>query len=454
MKLIVPPVKIDKEDPFKYDVLHRRQFGTSLLNLVSRIDEAFVISIDAQWGEGKTTFVKMWQGLLHQNDIQSIYFDAFANDFVDDPFIAVASEIAQLAEDEFRTNKSRRKKLEAFKKSASIVGGQLLTLTAKVAIKAATLGAIKDSDFEELKEIKDDLAKGASDIFGKLIEDRISSYKGEVESITAFQSTLKELAAEINKASKKPLVIIIDELDRCKPTYAVELVEKIKHLFAVENVVFCLVMHKAQLEESVRCVYGQNIDANTYLKKFIHLECALPKTIEPYGVNDYEQYCQHLHALLELETTSKSDLIDSLVALSQHRQLSLRQLERAFTLIAIFYGSINENTLRLSPVIAFLAITKVLSSVLYADLKANKASWDDAKRFLGFPDEKPAGMENRRLFSTGQWIKFFLLSKSEYEALDAQDEIRLFERGLQQYQLDRNRIIPLYCSHMDVGWLN
>jgi ABC-type methionine transport system ATPase subunit len=83
MKLVIPPLEIDKEDPFKHDVLNRKEFATALLNLVLQINEGVVISLDASWGEGKTTFVRMWQGLLRTNHIKIIYVDAFITDFID-----------------------------------------------------------------------------------------------------------------------------------------------------------------------------------------------------------------------------------------------------------------------------------------------------------------------------------------------------------------------------------
>ena len=279
MKLVIPPVEIDEQNPFKHDLLHRTEFATALFNLISRVEEPLVISLDGRWGDGKTTFVRMWQGLLSQNGIKTIYFDAFANDFVDDPFIAIASEIIRAAETEFTGNESRKARLGDFKKTAAEVGGQLLGIAARVAVKAATLGVVSSAEIEHLKELKDDVAKGVSDLAGKLIDERISAYTQEIESIRAFQTTLESLASDIGGGSGKPLVIIIDELDRCKPTYAVQLVEKVKHLFSVTNIVFLLVMHREQLEESIRCVYGVNIDANTYLQKFVNLHCTLPRTI-------------------------------------------------------------------------------------------------------------------------------------------------------------------------------
>jgi hypothetical protein len=100
--------------------------------------------------------------------------------------------------------------------------------------------------------------------------------------------------------------MIIDELDRCKLTYAVTLVEKIKHLFCVEKFVFLLVMNKVQLEESIRCVYGQNIDASTYLQKFINVECSLQKNIGINShTNDYSEYCESFYKRHEWQEFDK-----------------------------------------------------------------------------------------------------------------------------------------------------
>ncbi|HCE4734527.1 TPA: hypothetical protein NGU80_003657, partial [Vibrio parahaemolyticus] len=67
-------------------MLRREAFGESLKNLVIRSDDELVVSLDGKWGEGKSTFVKMWQGLLTANNVPNIYNDSFANDYVEDAF--------------------------------------------------------------------------------------------------------------------------------------------------------------------------------------------------------------------------------------------------------------------------------------------------------------------------------------------------------------------------------
>ncbi len=245
MKLVTPSLIVKEKDSFSNDALDRKSYGEALLNIVVRSSDELVISLDGKWGEGKTTFVKMWQGLLSENNIPNIYIDAFSNDYVDDAFISVASAITNYAETHII--KEHHEKIAELKEKTKKVGGQLLSWSARIGIKAATLGIIKDAEIEELKDIKGDMAKSVSDVVGGFIEERISSHSKDIETIQSFRELLSTIPSKLQESGTKPLVIIIDELDRCKPTFAVEIIEKIKHLFSVKDVVFVLVMNKEQL---------------------------------------------------------------------------------------------------------------------------------------------------------------------------------------------------------------
>ncbi len=450
MRLTTPPLTIDEKDSFKNDALNREQFGIALFNLITKTKEELVICLNAPWGEGKTSFVKMWQGLLSEKQIQSIYFDAFSNDYIDDAFIAIVSRIIDFSEKEFQEDPSLKKTLDEFKKKASKVGVQLLSWATKLGVKAATLGVIKEGDIEELMTIKDDIAKGTSDVVSKFIEDRISTHNNEVQNIISFRETLSQLANNISVDSGNPLVIIIDELDRCKPTYAIELIEKIKHLFSVKNIVFILVMHKKQLEESIKCLYGQGIDATSYLQKFINIDCRLPKNTEPQGINDYKKYCKRLYDIHEIETwRDEVNLLDSISVLSRHFGLSLRQLEKCFTYIAIFYISVSESYLRLTPIIAFLPILKIINPNLYAELRNNRIS---CKRFLeavNFSELKTEDEEFGKLSRIFLWMKFCLVTDDEYNSSDQKENFKNMGQSLFSYDIGRQKIIPLYCNFID-----
>lgn len=449
MKIVTPPLDIQNEEGFKQDILDRKGFGDSLLNLIERSQDELVISLDGRWGEGKTTFVKMWQGLLLEKNIPTIYIDAFANDYIDDAFISIASSITTYAQNNI--DKSKEDKVNEFKGKAKSVGIQLLSWTAKVGIKAATLGALKDSDLEELKDIKGDLAKGVSTVVGDFVEERLTSHSKDVELLESFKILLSELPGNINSESNKPLVIIIDELDRCKPTYAIEVIEKVKHLFSVKNVVFVLVMHRKQLEEAVKSVYGQNIDAHTYLQKFINIDATLPKRISDRHVNDIKKYCQKLYELHELETWGdERTLITSLESLSTHFNLTLRQLEKVFTNIAVFYVSSAENELRLTPLTSFLAVIKVIHTSLFDDLLHKKVTYEHVCSVIGFINELNNDGSDRIMTRLMSWVKFALIADEDYEKLDPQDPIREYGQSLWQYSIESGELMPLICQKLSM----
>jgi predicted KAP-like P-loop ATPase len=75
------------------DIFGRKSFADRLTKVVQTVESPSVLLLDAPWGSGKTTFVKMWQGELNKAGVQSIYFDAFANDYQEDAFLAVAGQI-------------------------------------------------------------------------------------------------------------------------------------------------------------------------------------------------------------------------------------------------------------------------------------------------------------------------------------------------------------------------
>ena len=113
MRLSIPPLEISETEGFttEKDIFNRKPFGEALYKLVSNIEDELIIALDAKWGEGKTTFIKMWRGYLTENKVKSIYFDAFSNDYIDDPFTALSGEIYELAK-VVKAPKEKMKKLK------------------------------------------------------------------------------------------------------------------------------------------------------------------------------------------------------------------------------------------------------------------------------------------------------------------------------------------------------
>ncbi len=446
IKIVAQPIIVGENEAFEQDVLGRKDFGESLLNLVSLSSDELVISLDGKWGEGKTTFVKMWQGLLDKKDITNIYVNAFENDYSDDAFIAIAGAItAYIAEHE---NKDKVN-LDDFKEKAKIIGMQLLPLVAQVAVRTVTLGVIKDSDIKELNDIKDNMAKGLSAAVDNFIGERLESHKKDLETIQSFKRLLSEIPTRINSEGDNPLVIIIDELDRCKPTYALDLIEKVKHLFSVKNIVFVLVMNREQLEKSVKSVYGQEFDAHTYLQKFINIETAIPKKTGKHYDSDIAKYNRRLFELHQIQTWGDA-VLEYLEALAKHFNLSLRQLERVYTNMAIFYAtSAEEDKVRIVPIVSFLAVIKVIKLSMYNDLFDQEISYKDLCLETKLLDEKEYENE-KELRLVVKYLKFSLIPEIEFNKLSQDNHVINFHNLLKHYDISREEFIPYFTKKLSM----
>jgi len=107
MRIFPPPLVIGENEGFdpQKDIFKRAEFGEGLANLVAAIDDPMVIAVDGPWGSGKTTFIKMWAGLLRNRHFPVIYFDAFENDYIGNAFIAIAGEVIALSQEKKKTKK-------------------------------------------------------------------------------------------------------------------------------------------------------------------------------------------------------------------------------------------------------------------------------------------------------------------------------------------------------------
>jgi len=281
------PIEIPTATPFEHDLLEREQSAKVITQFVTRLEEPFVLAVDSPWGSGKTTFLKMWLQSLRNEQFPCLYFNAWENDFSDSPLVSLIGEIGEAIKDlrlGGEQEKTARRAFEKAKKSGAVLANEALP----AAIKLATAGLL---DLSALKA--EDLAKLAEEV----AKQQIEKYQADKKTIGHFRQELAELVTVLRKKSgrsSKPIVFVVDELDRCRPPYAIELLEKIKHLFSVDGLIFVLAVDRQQLGESVRCLYGQGLDADNYLRRFIDLEYRLPSP-------NVEQFVKAQFARFELE---------------------------------------------------------------------------------------------------------------------------------------------------------
>ena len=367
-------VEIDNDNPFSNDWLERKEFAKQLTNIIeNNYKGEVVVGLSGQWGEGKTTFVKMWQKHMEQKNIACIYFDAFEYDYLEDAFLSLAIEVYNYAE---QKNISTKEDYLNQSKNTYQLLQTMISKTPPINLDASfnnKLNQEGESSYEIAEIIKQTIGIAFNNSFEQALK-----HKKVFEN---FKKSLSQLAFELSNQDT-PLVIIIDELDRCKPSYAIEVLEKIKHLFLVEGVVFVLSMHHEQLEEAIKKVYGQNIDAHTYLQKFIDYPTRLPKPEISSNMNRRKYFYNQLEfiGLPTTQTASMQKAYDLFVTLSILYDLSYRQLNKAMQNYKYLLSSLDSYSQESYPtmfIMTFLSILKVKNGSLIDKIRNDNFTYED-----------------------------------------------------------------------------
>jgi hypothetical protein len=466
MKIHPPKAIVDDKDPFKEALFGRKEFGESLTGLIRNVSENLVIFVNAPWGEGKTTFAQMWRAYLQNQKLEVIYFDAYAADYFDDPFLSFSGEILNLVEKRLTKDEGLIAKKE-FKQTAIEVGKKVAGLAAKLGLKAATLGVLAEVDFAVIKEIKTEVASGLSEIGADLVEKQIENYTKEKDALKAFKESLTKLASQVREEQGFPLTIIVDELDRCRPDFALGLLERIKHLFDVEGLTFVLLVNRDQIESYVRTVYGEQVDAHAYLMKFANLFVDLPNKkdlFNPYSQKGRPDYCDILfsHHGFDRQVKQPPYLRGSLRVLSGHFDLTLREIEKVFCVLALYYSSLPENQITEEFVIAMLSVLKIKYPPVFQKLGSNNIS---AAHFFKETGLDKIEVEDGLDLSTA-WIKdtlnYYLMSEDEFKTAthnadgspNPQARLSAFENRNRGHRMHRLKLIPYLCRRLDRYSLN
>jgi hypothetical protein len=331
---VEPIIKRAPEDvgtiPFQSTLFGRKELADRLTGYVERSSDGCVIGITAPWGEGKTYFGIEWKKSLQEKGHKTFFLDAFQDDFSDDAFTTISAEL-------LRGLSASEPKSRALWKATKKLGAALLPAAAKLTLSAAANFATGLTT-DEIAEVIEKAGDSGAEVAERYVEKRLKNHEARLNTIKHFRIELTKYCKE----QPKPVVFFIDELDRCRPPYAVQVIEHIKHFFDVPNLVFVLLLNREQLERSIQRAYGgEKEDAARYLGKFVHFFLTLPNAqSRRYNVKpDLTVFCQQLATSHGFENTNGiRNFIDVLVSLAPHFDLSLRDIQRAFVYLRLTNG--------------------------------------------------------------------------------------------------------------------
>lgn len=286
---------MDDASAWAGDKLNRKAEADDLLQFLhGRLQErrgrgvgaSYVINVDSGWGQGKSYFLSNIKKDLVERGAAVALIDAWATDFSDDPLTAIMSAV----EAALKPQLGSRKLKEAWQGVLKSGGSLAISLTRHVSSKLAsryvgefgdelfdaTFGEDTDKSSADKKSDEDKLGVGGAseEVIDKLADSALSrlinTFRKQERSIATFKSQLTKVAQAINKSGQDftPIYIFVDELDRCRPTYAIRLLESVKHLFNTDGVVFIIATDTMQLSESIKAVYGANFESDRYLRRF------------------------------------------------------------------------------------------------------------------------------------------------------------------------------------------
>lgn len=252
---------IDDKGNEQTDKLNRKDLLESFYSIVTESNFS-VYALTGSWGSGKTSFIKMFINIMKHQNKHVVYIDAYANDYQSDPFSMIVKGFAEyLRKDTSQIDGTTKKVFFENAKSVAFRTGKIgVNLVTEILLNKF-LGS---ADKKKIKDFFHSLTDSLTDNFDYEKDDKENVF----EQFKTATNKLLKACGEIT--------VIIDELDRCRPDFAMETIEKIKHIFNVPNLKFILVYNKSVLHGIIDKLYGTGDDSDLYMSKLVEKEFVLP----------------------------------------------------------------------------------------------------------------------------------------------------------------------------------
>ena len=437
---------------FEEDLLGLKEFANRLDKFIATeqkfVEGSLVIALSAKFGFGKTTFLKMWSSSLKNAEKKEdrpfiISLNAWETDYCGDPLYAIISALVECIQEEAKEEKEEEaaKKLkDAAQKliNAAKNFGWFATAIVGQVVKKRTginVGAAGRLALEKRANGDDELM---------VLPDTFSIYEDRKKAMKSLKGAIQEFVEE----SERKTLFLVDELDRCRPDYAISYLETIKHIFDVRGAVFVLAADRQQLENSAKKAFGPGLKFEEYYRKFIHREVSLPEISEEHYKDLASKYVDYF---LEGEGSRicfmklTNDRREGISKLVSALKLTPRQLQEVFRILGHLLeiteekqGNLQENFGMGSILMVAL---KIGESKVYYRLGGQSLEPQEAVEiFKNLLDE----------FTWDIWFKLILTGGGLKMEKGERAEDILTKYGLADYS--ENPINPVDLSVWRAGW--
>lgn len=254
------------------DYLSRQPFIKLLKNIIenqSKNNNGYSIAIDGDWGSGKTWILDALESQLSSDEYLIFHYNAWENDFYEEPLVALLSVMIE--------------KLNEVAKQKSLYESVVTELLKEAASDLEILAVGIAKYF--IKIDIDKSIKNKKNLFNRIKQG--TKIANDIDSMLPLRKTLAEIREVIkNLAEKLKILLVVDELDRCLPEYAIKVLERLHHVCNKMPVFQIIFIDKFNLADSICKVFGKNFlkttpehnimqFADSYLQKFIDISIPL-----------------------------------------------------------------------------------------------------------------------------------------------------------------------------------
>lgn len=308
------------------DIFQRNKIAEAMCKYIveTPADVISPVVLDGAWGCGKTTHAKRMRNCFrkeYKTRVKCIYWNAATSDFASEPLPMFAAALYDSIPQESR---------EEFGKQAftlcygALVGGAWSVFRQCLENKAGV----------DLKQVVEDAVAGVKHLDTRStivhqFDDFLKTAGNERMRMEAARSII-----QLAKGETQTLIVIIDELDRCRPDFALKMIECIKHLFDSAECKFVLVMNKMSMCSAITHLYGLDCEeSEIYLSKYIKTEFQLPRNIISAPLRHSELCtCHYFYDLLKKDDEycwKNNELLNQFVSfIIDEKGLQLREIEK------------------------------------------------------------------------------------------------------------------------------
>jgi hypothetical protein len=342
------------------------------------VEGSLVVSLNAPFGAGKTTFLTMWKDDLEKRRASdskvptAIIINAWESDYCGDPLLSIVSALLKVAGNETpEKNDAAGKLRDAAKDVGWFVTGLANNLVSHwTGLDPSAAGKLA----EEKKHDRQ-----------PKIPDFVSLYDERTKALGKLKEALHEvLGGETPKA-----FVFVDELDRCRPDYAISYLETIKHVFDVHGLAFVLAVDYEQIESSAKALFGENLKFHDYFRKFVQRRIALPEPdaahlekLSYFYVKRYLEREGKRVSLMDLNQSIVKNITDLISAL----RMPPRQIQETFRIIGHTVAGEEAKKGRLFWAIGtgviLMASLKVANVGIFSRIGKGEASHEEVGKYL------------------------------------------------------------------------